>query len=251
MSQKIQFFLIVCITIASAVLLYNMQATHEPILQDITINQPDERVITVYGFGEVKASLDKVEFQVSIDTKYQELADARMEIEERTLKIIDILQSHTIQEKDINIGILLLKVNSTFTSNPKVLTYSGSRTISVTLNELTELTPLFTDMQDAGFNRIEHIRISTSKFDWYLEQALQLALKNAEEIAKSIAFEINREIGPPISIQELTPSYDDGLYFDDLISFFAGSKENYREESAFSISEITIGAHVTVRYELK
>jgi hypothetical protein len=248
MSQKIQFFLIVCIAIATGALVLNARRPQEPVLQEITINQPDERVIAVYGYGEVKAGLDKVEFQISIDTKNKELADARMEIEEKTLKIIDILQSHTIQEKDINIGILLLKVNSALTSNP---TYSGSRTINVTLNELTELTPLFTDMQEAGFNRIERIRISTSKYDWYYEQALHLAIKNAEEIAKTIAFDISREIGPPISIQEGTPSYVDNLYYDDLISFFSGSTENYRQESAFSISEINIVAHVTVKYELK
>ena len=71
MSQKIQFFLIVCIAIATGALVLNARRPQEPVLQEITINQPDERVITVYGLGEIKGILDKAEFLITFETKYK------------------------------------------------------------------------------------------------------------------------------------------------------------------------------------
>ncbi len=60
-----------------AVLLYNMQAAREPILQDITITQPEQRSITVVGTAEMQVKPDTAEFVIFIGTSEKELADAK------------------------------------------------------------------------------------------------------------------------------------------------------------------------------
>lgn len=249
MSQKIQLFLIVCIAIATGALVLNARRPQEPVLQEITIVQPKERTITVTSNGEIKVKPDTAEFTVFIQVSKKELADAKMENEKTFLRAMTILENHAVEQKDIKSEELRVKVD---TVGGKIFMYYVSKSLSVTLHDLAELEPLFTDLQEAGIYRIERIVISHSNINQYRQQVLQIAVKNAEEKARATAMSLNRDIGQPISIQENSYSSPEQIKFtySDLDSFTMNSKENYSNFRTVT-AEIIVGVQVTVIFELK
>jgi len=250
MTQKIQLFLTVCITIITGMLLFSALRPQAPILQEVTIKQPEERMITVNGVGNSTLELDTVEFIIAIEATEEELADAKLKNETMYLDAIKILNNHAVEKKDIESDKLRLR---TIFVGEKIYKYALTRLIKVTLHDLMSMEPIITDLQKAGLEQIEDINFSASKIDWYREQALQLAIQNAEQKAKATADALNRKIGDPISIQEMGSQFSPSPYinFASLDNFVLG-EPNYGGGWRDNIFiEITITTQVTIKFELK
>ena len=250
MSQKIQLFLTVCITFITGALLFSALRPQAPILQEITIKQPEERMITVSAQEKIEVEVDMVEFLIVIEIEGDELANAKMKNEETYLKTVRILEKHLIEKKDITTGDLQVLLERSFTVDRDIIGYTVIRPLEVTVRDLAELEPLFTDLQDAKIGRIEHILFSVSNMDFYQEQALQKAIQVAENKAKAIATGIDREIGGIISIEEFSNSASKNILYSDLEEYSGRNFYNY-PASSFSAKKITIESGVTVSFELK
>ena len=250
MSQKIQLALTVCITIITGMLLFSALRPQAPILQEVTIKQPEERMIETYGSGNVVCTLDTAEFEITIESDGTELGDVKLENEKSVQQATKILQNHAIDVKDINIGFQHILYKNRFLIDPKVFSYGVKRILVVIVHDLTGIQPLFVDLQDAGFSRIGNIKITDKDVDACREKSLQQAIKNAEAKAQTIALGINREVGQIIEISELANDTNSDYYLD-LYSFYGENTDNYRQPKLFSVFEITITMQVRVRFDLK
>lgn len=249
MSQKIQLFLIICIAIATGALVLNSRRPQEPVLQEITIVQPEKRSITVASEGEVKVRPNMVEFVIVIETTEKELADAKLQNENIFLESMSILENHATEKNDINSDYLRIKTEAT---SGRIYKYIVTKSVKVIYHDLAELDALFTDLQEAGIGRIEEIVFSVSNINTYREQALQIALSTASEKAKAIASGINREIGEPISIQEnLDANQELKVYFQNLTVYSREFGYSLNNLQSASFTEITVKTSVTVEFELK
>ena len=248
MSQKIQFFLIVCIAIATGALVFSALQPQASTVQEITIVQPEERSITVGGEGEVKARPDTVEFVIVVETTDKELPAAKIQNEKIALEIMNILQNHEIANKDINSDYLRVKTDAAGT---RIYKYIVDKLIKVTLHDLAEMEPLFTDIQKTGVVQITEIHFSISQIQLYREQALQLAIQEAEKKAEIMARKAGMEIGKPFSIEE-NPVYRYGNQSPETFSM-DNLNIDYVFETMNSVAfaEITIEAQVTIKFELK
>jgi uncharacterized protein YggE len=250
MSQKIQLALTVCITIITGMLLFSALRPQAPILQEITIKQPEERMITVSAQEKIEVEVDMVEFFIIIEVEEKELADAKMKNEETYLKAVRILGNHLIKKKDIITGDLQVFIERSYTLDREIIGYKVIRSLEVTVHDLAELEPLFTDLQNAKVSRIENIIFSVSNMAIYQEQALQKAIQTAENKAKAIATGIHRQIGGIISIGEYSNSASKNVIYSDMEDYSGGNLFNY-PASFFSAKKITIESGVTVSFELK
>jgi len=250
MSQKIQLFLTVCITIITGMLLFSALRPQAPILQDITIKQPEERSITVSAREKLEIQVDMAEFLIVIEVEEDELADAKMKNEEAYLKTVQILGNHLIEKKDIITGDLQVFIERSYTLEREIIGYKVFRSLEVTVHDLAELEPLFTDLQNVNISRIEHIMFSVSNLAFYQEQALQKAMQTAENKAKAIATGIHQQIGGIIYMMELSNSTSNPIIYGDMEEYSGGSLFNY-PSSLFSAKIITIEAGVEVSFELK
>lgn len=250
MSQKIQLALTVCITIITGMLLFSALRPQAPILQEITIKQPEERTIQTYGIGDTKCTLDTAKFDLVIESDGPELGDVKLENEKSMQQATKILQDHAVEVKDINIGFQHILYKNRFLTDPLVFSYAVKRTLGVIMHGLAGLHPLFTDLQDAGFSKISNIAISDEDINLCSEKALQQAMINAEAKAKAMALGIDREIGQIIEVSELSTETT-SFFYTDLYSFYGENSENRWQSKLFSSSEITISMKVSVTFELK
>ena len=249
MSQKIQFFLVICIAVAIGFLIFTIRQPQAPIVQDIQITQPEKRSITVVGTGEMKVKPDTVEFVIVIDSDDKDLANARMQNEKTFLKVMAVLDSHAVEKKDINSDYLRI---STEASNTRIYKYIVNKSIKVTLHDLTGMEPLLTDLQEAGVGQIKDMEFSISQLNSYYGQTLQLAIQVAEEKAKAAAAGMGLEIGKPISVLE-TPLTDQSttIHYGDISSYSPEYLYLYSNLQSVSYTEITLKTQVTVTFELK
>lgn len=249
MSQKIQFFLVICIAIASAAILVDSQKPQPPTLQEITVIQPEERSITVFGTGEIKARPDTVEFTIIIKTDNRELAAARLENEEIFLELMGILGDYSIEKNDIVSEPPRVYID---TVSGKVYRTLVNKMTRVTLRDLAVMDALFIDLQQAEIGEIQNIVFTISKIDLYRQQALQLAIKTAEEKARAGALGIHREIGQTISIRENSDIYpSSGTSYSEFSTYSTGDDRTYPNNQFASYYELIIRSSVTVTFELK
>jgi len=250
MTQKIQLFLTVCITIITGMLLFSALRPQAPILQDITIKQPEERMITVSAQEKIEVEVDMVKFLIIIEIEEKELADAKMKNEEAYLQAVRILGNHLIKKQDIITGDLQVLIERSYTLEREIIGYKVFRSLEVTVHDLAELEPLFTDLQNAKVSRIENIIFSVSNLAFYQEQALQKALQTAENKANAIATGIHRQIGGIITIDEFSNSASQNIVFNDLEEY-SGRKFYNFAASSLLIRNVTIESGVSVSFELK
>ncbi|MBI5933316.1 MAG: SIMPL domain-containing protein [Chloroflexi bacterium] len=250
MSQKIQLALTVCITIITGMLLFSALRPQAPILQEITIKQPEERMVTVSAHEKIEVEVDTVEFLIVIAIEEDELATAKLKNEETYLATVRILGNHLIEKKDINTGDLQVLLERSFTLDRDIIGYTVIRSLKVTVHDLADLEPLFTDLQDAKVGRIENILFTVSNTELFQEQVLQKAIQTAENKARAIASGIDREIGGIISIDEFSNSTSQNIFYSDLEEY-SGRKFYNFTASSLLIRNITIESGVSVSFELK
>ena len=253
MSSKFQNVMLIGIAIVVIALFLRQPEKQIPIVQDIQVTQPKERSIIVTGRGEVTAKIDKAEFVIAFETDEKELADAKIKNEETYIDTIMLLKQYAIEDKDISeYHQVEIKTGYTTANGKKPIGYIIHRSLKVTLHSLEELEPLFIDLQAAGIYDIENIFLSVSDIDGYQERALQLAVENANQKAKAVGRNINREIGQAISVNANSIYGDNNagiLSFDTLNTFFENKTSTWQKH--FSVPEIAIYFYVTVEYELK
>ncbi|MFZ5855846.1 MAG: SIMPL domain-containing protein [Chloroflexota bacterium] len=250
MSSKFQNVMLIGIAIVVIALFLRRPEKQIPIVQDIQVTQPEERTITVSSEGEVITNLDKVEFVLIFESEEKELADAKLKTEEYFTDAVNILNTHGVEEKDMMIGPLQVRVKTGyFTVEEKVVGYIVYRTMRVTLRHMDEFMPLLTDIQEETHYKVEDIVFSVSNIDGYRERVLQMAIQNATAKAKAIGREINSEIGEVISIQAVDSISSPSYSFGTLDAFFREGTNRW--EKPLWIYEVTIRVNVLVKFELK
>lgn len=256
MSSKFQTALLIGIAFVMVMLYMRRPEKQIPIVQDIKVTQPEEKTIIVSGDGKLITKLDTAEFIIAYDTEETDLAIAKEKSEEMYAEATDILKSHGIEERDIIFDYSRVEAKTGYTTavNRKPYgPYVVHTTIKVTVRHLEELEPLFIDLQEAGFYQIEDIVLRISNLDDIRNRVYQLAIDAADKKAKAIVRAIKLEIEYVISIDTLESnnsysSYEN--YYASLDDFFGTFDSGWRRPS-YSGPDITILAHVTVKYELK
>jgi len=162
---------------------------------------PDVPHIVVTGEAELRATPDILTLSLSIADTGFEVAAARDSIEARSIQLINALTALDIAKEDIRSA--QLQITPHYNWNNKAQIYVGtevSRTVDVTLRDLSRYDDLIRSIIDAGVAQIHSTRLSSSKEKELRQEALAAAIADGMEKARIMVAHLPQKIGAVYSI---------------------------------------------------
>ncbi|RLI04293.1 hypothetical protein DRO26_04880 [Candidatus Bathyarchaeota archaeon] len=171
------------------------QTKTQPILQ--TKNK-EEKTLTVYGIGTVKASPDQLKIVLGVVTEAKTAQEAASENAERMDRVVKALKGLGLTESNLK--------TSTYTITPiyeyevkgaqKIVGYRVTNSLTITTENLDLAGKIIDEAVNAGANRITSVYFgfSDEKLAKLKDEALTKAVKNAASKAETIAKSLNLKI---------------------------------------------------------
>lgn len=166
---------------------------------------PDAPHIVVTGEHEIRAVPDIVTLSLSIADTGFEVAKAQNSIETKSKKLLTSLEALGIAKEDISSAQLQITPHYNWNNSAQI--YAGtevSRTVEVTLRDLSRYDELIRSIIDAGVAQIHSTRLSSSKEKKFREEALRGAILDGLEKAQIMVAHLPEKIGSVYSIASQT-----------------------------------------------
>jgi len=217
--------------------------------------------ITVTGRAEVKVIPDEVIITLGVVTFNEEITTARTQNDDIVQRVYDTALAFGIEAKNIQTDYINLSPRYDYDyERQQIIGYDASKTIAVTLHDLTKYESFITAALDQGVNYILGVDFRTTELRKYRDQAREMAITAAQEKAAAMAQGLSQEIGAPLSIVE---GYDDwyssygrwwggawnGAMMQNSVQSIEGSAEY--SGGALLPGQISITASVTVSFDLQ
>lgn len=170
----------------------------------------NRRLISTNGYGEIKASADTAIIDLSIRATRKSGQDAKQEVDDRFNNFLDQLQSMAVDRKDIVASTLRVYPRYEHSNGSRHFSgYEATRTLSVTLHKLDQLTHVMDQALAQKLEGIDNIRYESSLAEEYRMKAHQQAIEDSKLKAAALAKAYGAELGPIVRIDyhRNTPMY--------------------------------------------
>ncbi|WP_042337490.1 SIMPL domain-containing protein [Bacillus andreraoultii] len=166
--------------------------------------QPNQKMITVTGEGKIAVEPNLAIITMGIVTENKSLQAAQSENSERSAKVIQTLFAQQINRNDIQTVEYRIDRLYDFVEGKQVFrAYEVRHLIEVRVRDISQIGSIVDSAVTAGVNTINNIRFDYENKSASYDQALRLALKDAQRKANVIASEAGGTFRPiPIEIME-------------------------------------------------
>ncbi|MEQ6354765.1 SIMPL domain-containing protein [Lysinibacillus sp. M3] len=146
------------------------------------------RVIAVTGNGEVMATPSYVQLQIEVHSRGKNVQDAQQENTIVMNRVIQSLLALHIPRENIQTAVYTISPIYDYEDGKQIFNgYEVSNAITVKVTDTSRIGKIIDTAVDNGANRISSIQFDIDNEDAYYQQALSLALHNAQMKAKTIA----------------------------------------------------------------
>ncbi|WP_155593342.1 SIMPL domain-containing protein [Lysinibacillus cavernae] len=162
------------------------------------------RVITVIGNGQVMATPSSVQLQIEVQTQGQNVQGPQQENAMIMNRVIQSLVALGIPKEQIQTASYTITPQYNFEDGKQIFNgYEVINAITVNVANTDNMGLIIDTAVENGANRIANIQFKNDHVDTYYQQALSLALQNAQLKAKTIAETMHLPLQPlPIEIVE-------------------------------------------------
>ncbi|MFJ8264092.1 SIMPL domain-containing protein [Rummeliibacillus sp. NPDC094406] len=166
------------------------------------------RVITVIGNGKIAASPNYVQLQVEVITNGKEVSSAAQENAAIMNRVIQSLIALGIPREDIQTASYNVSPNYDYIEGKQVFRgYEVTNAITVKVRDMNQVGTVIDTAVKSGANRVSSIQFKIDHEEHYYQQALSLALRDAQMKANTIAETMHLTIPPqPIQVFEESTS---------------------------------------------
>ncbi len=210
-----------------------------------------ERTIHVNGSGSVTGDPDIGTLNIGVNVQKDTVSEARKVAAKAMTDLIETLKTNNIDEEDIKTQNFNIYPQYDWTEKGRILIgYNVNNTVSATVRELDTLSDVVDDAAEAGGDYVILNSISFSIDDPkpLQSQARNLAVKDAEGKAQTLAEASGVTLGKPITISENTFYVNPPVPYD-LVE--TASDDGASETSTPIIpGELTITVNVSLIYEI-
>jgi uncharacterized protein len=211
-------------------------------------DKPLVKIVRVTGTAEVKVVPDRAAIELGVEKQSPSASVAKQLADTATRRILAVLRSHGVDEKDIQTTFLSLRPQYDYRKGMQLSHFVSEQTVSVTVRDLAKLDSLLEELIKVGGNRIYSLQYETSDLRKYRDQARDFAVKAAREKAQALAHALGQEIGKAQAIEEVS---DAGGQYSALSNYSYESKQrDTRAGSATAAGQTTISASIVVSFEL-
>lgn len=207
-----------------------------------------ERRLQVTGTGEVTVVPDMAYINIGVHSEADDVSSALSANNELATKLSDALQAEGVEKKDIqttNFNVYPMTHYDNM-GQPTGTSYDVDNTVYVTVRNLSNLGKLLDVAIKAGANNVYGISFDIADKETVLAQARELAIKDAQTKAQSIASVAGVTLGEIISIDVSTPSYNQPYF-----GYGKGGGASGAETSVpVSAGEIVVSYSITLGYAI-
>lgn len=202
------------------------------------------RVITVNGNGEISVAPNFAEIRIEVVTQSEDLTEAQRENANMMNQVIQALLSLGISREDIQTSSFSVFPQYDYVDGRQVFRgYEVTNALTVKIQNINQVGIVIDTAIRNGANRISSLEFKLDNENLYYNQALQIALYNAVEKARTIAGSMNLPMHPlPIEIVEESVEAPPVMY-----RAVAMTQESF--QTPIEQGLITINARVLVKFQ--
>ena len=216
-------------------------------------------LITVSGSAEVKVAPNEVYLRVGVETRHQNLADAKQQNDERVSKALAFLKASEVPGKDVQTDFV--NIEPTYDndiSRTRPVTYVVRKSIEVKLTKVDAFEAVLSGLLTNGVNVVHGIEFRTSELRKHRDTARAMAVRAAREKADALAAELGVKRGKVYSLNandwggwwSPSGSYWGGRYgggmAQNVVQNLGGPSE--AEDRTLAIGQISVSASVNVSF---
>ena len=160
--------------------------------------------INITGEGKVVAVPDIAKIQLGLQTEDKSVAKAQKDNTDKMNTVIEKLKKDfNIDGKDIQTANYNIYPQYDWTNNRQILrAYQVSQSVNVKIRDLTKISDILNVVGQAGLNEVSGLTFDVDEPENLKQQAQELAIKNAQEKAESLAKIAGVKLGKVISFSE-------------------------------------------------
>ncbi|QPQ33946.1 SIMPL domain-containing protein [Lysinibacillus sp. JNUCC-52] len=165
---------------------------------------PASRIMTVTGNGKVVANASYVQLQIEVSTQGENVQQAQQENASIMNRVIQSILALSIPRENIQTATYSIAPLYDYVDGKQVFKgYKVTNAITVKVPDTNLVGVVIDTAVENGANRISSIQFKIDNGDVYYQQALSLALHNAQMKANTIAQTMQLSVHPqPIEIVE-------------------------------------------------
>ncbi len=220
-------------------------------------NQPAPRTVTVSGEAEVKVVPDEVILTLGVETWGKDVGAAKEENDKIVQRILALATKHGIEPQHIQTNYISVEPRYYDQyEKSKFIGFIVRKTIVVTLRNISKFEDFLTSVLEAGANYVHGVEFRTTELRKYRDEARALAIKAAQEKAIALAGELGQKVGEPLMIREdkwwAWHNGGWGARWSTSSQVSQSVREGFLStESTVALGQISVGAKVTIEFELK
>ncbi|MBD3259142.1 DUF541 domain-containing protein [Candidatus Woesearchaeota archaeon] len=221
---------------------------------ELTLRQGEQiPTINVKGESEFLTQPDKADMYIKIETQGKTAEEAQTQNRDITNAVMSSLKKNSIKSEDIGTDRYYLNPQYDWERGRKIIGYTQQHVLKVETTKLDKVGEIIDDAVAAGANSIERIQFGLSLEKKYEvnKQALELAGKEANKKAESIAGAMGVELGKIFTISEsgTSPVYPVRGYAEMAVA--KAGMDEMAAPTTISPEDITVRAYVSVAYEIE
>ncbi len=183
-----------------------------------------DKIIIVSGIGVAATKPDIAILNIGVVTQAETATDTQNRNAELMTNVLNTLESNGIGEPNIETTRYTIEPVMIYPEReetPKIIGYRCRSKLAVTINDITQTGKIIDKVVTAGINEVTSIQfqVSDERIQELYEQALQLALLDANEKADIVGKTLNVKIIGPLEINigssyQPTPQLESALKVD-------------------------------------
>ncbi|WP_431026797.1 SIMPL domain-containing protein [Lysinibacillus sp. LZ02] len=162
------------------------------------------RVLTVTGNGKVTAKASYIQIEIAVSTRGQDIRKAQQDNANSMNRVIQSILALNVPREAIQTAAYTISPTYDYIEGKQVFRdYVVTNAITVKVTDISQAGKVMDVAVQNGANRISSLQFQIENADVYYQQALSLALQNAQMKAKTIAETMHLPLYPqPIEIVE-------------------------------------------------
>ena len=161
-------------------------------------------LISVSGSAEVKVAPDEIYLRCGVETKSNNLDEAKRQNDERMSKALDFLKKSRIDEKNVKTDFISIEPDYHYPNNkitpPELGTYTVRKSLEIKLTQIDAFDGIVTGLLTAGVTNVHGIEFRTSQLRKHRDAARALAIRAAKEKAIALGAELGVQPGKVFNI---------------------------------------------------
>ena len=213
------------------------------------VTSTSERYIRVSGSGEVAVVPDIAYINIGVHSEAEDVSSALEANNTQATELTEALKAEGVEAKDIQTTNFNVYPQTRYDNmgQPVGTSYVVDNTVYITVRDLTKLGKLLDSAISAGANNIYGISFDIADKETVLAQARELAIKDAEAKAKSVATVAGVTLGQILSIDVSTPTYTQPYYGYGM----GGGAEGLKTSVPVSAGQIVVTYTATLNYAIE